>query len=577
MLPSLLNAAWGVDFGIYYGLTNSFLDTKSLINAYDGWGGSYQYFPVLYIITGVAHWLTGIEIISLMPKIAPIIGGLTIPIFYFIVYELFKDKKIALLSAGLLAVATFHVYQTSHAAPLTIGHFFMMLSFYFFIKYLNQHTYLIPLLCSTALLVLSHHFTTYFYLLSITFIFFAYVYSKKKPTTYFYKPLSYVIFASGLAFSYWALIATPVYQNFMQGKMYLPPNITIGIYYLLLLGGFFFIQWFLKHHNHIHIISKIPDLATHKKLIIGFVTILLIAVICSWTGIPGVYIRITPLALLYSIPMILLISFSYAGLTLVKQYKNHFLIYGWMTALLLSLFYSLISANLMPDRHLEYIIIPLCVPAAMAINNVIQTVKNQEIKLHVKLPSAPQLHGTHSIRTLFVIFLISLFFISNIFTVYPAIDALNTLDERVSEPCINCYEWMQGNISSNQVIASDHRLSMLLWAEGYNITFGESNMTWTAENISGCIDEILTLNITYIIIDDIMRERVVNIDVGEYYYMTNGSYDKFSAYPFTLVYRNATYNQQFEEVHWIELYQINQTYLTEMQATLSPTHNYPMK
>jgi len=178
---------------------------------------------------------------------------------------------------------------------------------------------------------------------------------------------------------------------------------------------------------------------------------------------------------------------------------------------------------------------------------------------------------------LFVIFLISLFFISNIFTVYPAIDALNTLDERVSEPCINCYEWMQGNISSNQVIASDHRLSMLLWAEGYNITFGESNMTWTAENISGCIDEILTLNITYIIIDDIMRERVVNIDVGEYYYMTNGSYDKFSAYPFTLVYRNATYNQQFEEVHWIELYQINQTYLTEMQATLSPTHNYPMK
>jgi hypothetical protein len=137
-LPSLINAAWGVDFGIYYGLTNSFVETKSLINPYNGWGSSYQYFPVLYAITGSIHFITGIDTIQLLPKIAPIFGGLTIPLLYFIVYELFKDRNIALISSALLSTATFHVYQTSHAAPLTIGHFFMMISIYFFINSLKN-------------------------------------------------------------------------------------------------------------------------------------------------------------------------------------------------------------------------------------------------------------------------------------------------------------------------------------------------------------------------------------------------------------------------------------------------------
>jgi hypothetical protein len=39
--------------------------------------------------------------------------------------------------------------------------------------------------------------------------------------------------------------------------------------------------------------------------------------------------------------------------------------------------------------------------------------------------------------------------------------------------------------------------------------------------------------------------------------MTNESYDKFKEEAFTLIYRNATVNDELEEVHWIELYKIN--------------------
>ena len=145
-IPAWTNAAWGSDFGIYYGLTNSFVETGDLYNPYDGWGSSYQYFPVLYAITGIAHWITGIDVLVLMPKIAPIFGGLTVLIFYFIVYNLVKRRDVALLSAAFLSVASFHVYQTSHAAPLTMGHFFMLLSLYFFVKYIKNAKYLFPLL-----------------------------------------------------------------------------------------------------------------------------------------------------------------------------------------------------------------------------------------------------------------------------------------------------------------------------------------------------------------------------------------------------------------------------------------------
>ena len=69
-IPAWTHVAWGCDFGIYYGLTNSFVESKELFNAYSGWGMSYQYFPVLYVITGVAHWITGLDVLTVMPKLA---------------------------------------------------------------------------------------------------------------------------------------------------------------------------------------------------------------------------------------------------------------------------------------------------------------------------------------------------------------------------------------------------------------------------------------------------------------------------------------------------------------------------
>ena len=236
-LPAWMNAAWGGDFGIYYGLTSRFVENQQIFNEYNGWGGMYNYFPVLYIFSAFGHWITGVNLLWVMPKIAPIFGGLTVLIFYFIVYDLTKRRDLALLSSLFLAVIPFHVYQTSHAAPLTMGHFFMMLSSYLFLKYMNHKKYLIPLMISTVFLIMSHHLTTYFFLITIFFI--VVIKSIHLDLRRMYRDVAYVIAASALTFSYWVFIATPVFSTFMNKGLTISSYLVILLFYVSLFGLLF--------------------------------------------------------------------------------------------------------------------------------------------------------------------------------------------------------------------------------------------------------------------------------------------------------------------------------------------------
>jgi len=561
LLPSLMNPAWGVDFGIYYGLTNSFIASKDFFTTYTGWGDSYQYFPVLYTITGIAHWVTGIETVSLMSKIAPIFGGLTVPILYFIAYEIMKNRKMALLSAALLSVATFHVYQTSHAAPMTIGHFFMMVSLLLFIKALQQKQYFIPLCGSTALLILSHHFTMYFYLITITFIIFAQLLFEKRREQNANLAFLYLLGASGAAFSYWAFIATPVFNRFMPTKTSLNPLYLIGLFYLFLIIGYIFLSYMKKRNKDQQVFKPTPTTVHYKNILTYLVLLISASILAAFYGIPGMTVKLTPLAVVLSIPMLLLISFSFVGLKLLKTMEQGSIIFGWVIGIILSFTYSLANPSFFPDRHLEYLIVPLCIGAAVATYTMYKDTHSSNIK-HFMQPLLPS-HLPHHRKRVAIIAVISMMCVANMMAAYASVDVLHIMDERVTDPCLNSIEWMDGNITDG-VVASDHRLSNIIWANGFNITFSETNTTWTGENISVCIEEINRLNISYILIDDIMRENVVFIGNAISLYMTNESYDKFSEKPFELLYRNVTYNDEGEENHWVEIYRYHRPKLTDV-------------
>jgi len=164
IFPNVLNYAWGNDYGIYYYLSQAFLSDKALAYPPNSpWGtDGYQYFPITFLIVDAVHYLTGVPISAALDYSIPFLGGLTPFLIYLISRGLGFDRNISAVAGFLLVVSPVQLYQTSQPNYLTTGHFFLLLSIYFFLAYHRNRIYAIPMSISIVLLVLSHQLSTYF-------------------------------------------------------------------------------------------------------------------------------------------------------------------------------------------------------------------------------------------------------------------------------------------------------------------------------------------------------------------------------------------------------------------------------
>ena len=616
-IPGWLHAAWGCDFGIYYGITKSVAQSGILFPTYSGWGSSYNEFPVLFTINAFAHRITGIAIIDLMPKLTPIFGGLSVLIFYFVARKLIDNKKIALLCTIFFAFMPFHVYQTSHASPLTMGHFFMMLSLYLFLKYRENTKYIIPLLISTMLLIMSHHLTTYFYLISLIGIVFAENASRKEWTLTLKKDFLYVIIVSALTFIYWASVAKTVYESFIRtgfsiGGVRLESIYVIIIFYVLL--AFLFgigvritrrlndyivkfkttvkspiLKFFIWTIYSINPFAKKRWPSARSRLLIFFVV--LIAILGSMfyfttTKMPWVGFSFTNLSIVYALPLTVAIAFGIAGTRYTWYMKNGLFIRGWIIAIAISFIFMLATNNrtILPHRHLEYIMAPLAILTVLGIGGIFSdpfykglfsNLKNRK-DIYVRYISnkITIIYKNRLISFLVIVILVT----SLAGTTYEVHKLLDRSWEEITTEDIASFDWMNSTLNKNtSVIASDHRLERMIESYGFNTTKDEMIVLWSAEHISEYVDELIGVGknysrITHILVDDIMKNRGVHIGPKEgvfrTIYMTNdtwnASYEKFKKQPFELVYVNQSVNineETLEPIHWAEVYRINWTYI----------------
>lgn len=555
----------------------------------------------------MTHWITGLEILTIMPKIAPIFGGFSVLIFYFLAYELFGSRKKAILSTLLLSVLPFHVYQLSHASPLTMGHFFMILSLYLFIKFRKNTVYVFPLMISTVLLFMSHHLTTYFYMITLIFILFFENASQKNWTKHLKKDILYIIIASMLVFAYWIFIATPVFEDFMRygftiAGIQFGPLIVLILFYILFFISLPFSKmvWrFGKYSEkknvenpnstlfrillkfNIFINKKEPSIKSRKKIIFGILLIFLSAmVLFAFIPIPWTNFPFTFESIILAIPLLIVFAFTAAGFRYTCHIKNGFFIRGWFFAIIISFIYATItkSTTLFPHRHFEYLMYPVALIAIFGIGSIFSdpyftvlfSKLRKKIDLYVNYKHK-QFKITQKNRIYHLIFLAILISILA-GSVYSSHKALNASDERITDEDLSIIDWMDKNLDKNtSMIASDHRLARIAEAIGFNTTKDETINLWNAENISEYIDELKGISknhtrITHIIIDDIMKDDVVHVGFGKIVYMTNESwtlgYDKFSMQPFEQIYRNETINLYTGlSLHWAEIYRVNWTYI----------------
>ena len=571
-IPAWTNAAWGNDIGVYYGLTNSFVKYGTIFNSYEGWGGSYEYFPLLYIIGGSIHLITGVSIIKSLTYSAPVFGALTSLFLFLITYELFNNKRIALLAAAFLAVNPIHLYQTSHAAPLTIGHFFMLLSLYFFLALKRRKRFLVPLIISSGLLILSHHLTTYIYIIALTGIISAsnlFASDRKKKLLF---ELTYLAIFSAASFTYWLLVAGNHFNSVMKSGSQLLPKFVIVLFYFGLIGLFLFTSILKKYFSKL----KIPKYHGKYDSNIGLsvvAAILLIMIMgTTFITIPGTSARLNWEIILVSIPIICIIAFMVMGSVYLYCSKRQAFLFGWMGAILFSLIVALITQNriLFPERHFEYLMVPLSVIAAIGayefyrrglkfrmIKGSSRDMKEYPLKqtrLIIKRPTAFRR---------FCIGLVLVVLISNGISSYPMRTSVGGFNEDYSQQVMYAMDWFNENVDKNLTIATQLPYAQFLESEGYNfrnVTYeNDVYWLWYVDTWEECVKELNTSNstrlppVSYILVDNVMFSTGVQLLVGGVPLpMTPGSYAKFSSYPFIQVYRNETQDHK----KWAEVYQV---------------------
>jgi hypothetical protein len=564
----------------------------------------------LYAVNAFAHWITGIDIIVLMPKLTPIFGGLSVLVFYFLVYELIGSKKIAIASSLLLSVLPFHVYQLSHASPLTIGHFFMVSSLYFFVKSRRKTSYVLPLFISTILLIMSHHLTTYFYVISLIFILFFENAGQKEWTTSFKYDFAYIFSTSILVFAYWAFIATTVHNSFInQGfSMFgirLQSIYLIAFFYILFFTSigisklvYKFNKWLENAITDVKnrviellliIIWKInpfvkKDEPTIKSRIILFILIMIIFLSSMFyfmdKPLPWTNFAFTIESIILATPLLVIFAFVAVGFRFTAHIKNGFFIRGWLFALILSFLYGLISNSkiIYPHRHFEYLMYPCAIISIFGIGAIFSDPYHKSLFLNLRkkisltvLYRSLEKKITQKKRILHAL-IIGILVISLAGSSYSSHKALEASDERITLEDLAALEWIYENLNKNHsMIASDHRLARMAESQGFNTTKDETRWLWNSENLSEYVDELMGIGknhtrITHLIVDDIMRDEVVHVGFAKIVFMTNetwtGGYDKFSKQPFMLVYRNETFDISTNKtIHWAEVYEVNWRYI----------------
>lgn len=588
-IPAWTNYGWGCDLGIYLGIAKKYVATGELFNTYTGWGGSYNYFPVLYAVTGFISGITGLDVSVVMPKIGPVFGGLTVLLFFFVVKEITGNRKIALLSSLILAVLPFHVYQTSHTYPLTVGHFFMMFSILLFLKYRKNIWFIFPLLISTFLLIMSHHLTTYFFLISLIMIVFVENAVRRDWTKHLKKDVFYILSASVLIFSYWAFIAIPVYEGFMRNSIAFGPielgnNATIFLFYTFFVGSFLLI-W-LKRRFNVFIEKKEPPINhSVKRFLMVFIAWLGLVTIFSFVKIPTMNFSLNLETIVLTIPLMIVFCFFAAGFRSTYFIKNGAFVRGWFLAIIFSLVLSLTLSigPLFPHRHFEYLDAPLAIVAAYGIRNIF--LKFDYISLSSKIRSffkiskygkiKPDFHRIHVNRNIIYFTVLILLVMTNAFSVYSLHETLGQSHEQISAGDYSTIQtWMVENLDRNEtVVASDHRLERIAESAGFNTTKDTTYDIWAAEDIEGCILELYGIGenysrITHLVIDKSMVEKQVHIGIKREgvisIFMTNESYKKFGTQFFTLIHRNESEEIDIETgrpLEWTEVYKVNWDYI----------------
>lgn len=485
LYPTIRYAVWGSDSGEYIFLTRQLAESGRVLFPYQGWGLAYPYFPGLFIVNGAVHAVLGIDTFHASLWTVPVLAGTIPPLVALLAYRITSDPRVGIVAGAIIAVSALTTITTSHAMPGTLG-LVLMLTLLALLPdgHRDSRHFVLYAIVGLAL-VLTHHLTTYFTVGVLAAIpFYREMTQRSTDVQRLRVEVPLVIYMLTLAGFWWLVVAAPFREQIVGTALPIPVWLTVLLFLGALAALPALVVW-KRRHNAWFASLHYPPFRRQVLITSAMgMSILLVILFVVLVRLPGSTIRVSPLALLYIIPVSASLAFLPLGIATVRYHKHGVIVLAFLYAILASLAFAIVTNShvFFPFRHLDYM------ATAMAPLLGLGMLMVYDQTLASRIPT-----DRPRARALFIAGFAALLILSLALS-FPPREVLGGFEEGVGEDELAAVEWAATHhdiIPKNATIAADHRVSSLLWGiAGLHPTWDYTPRTYHSENASDVLDEL---------------------------------------------------------------------------------------
>jgi hypothetical protein len=555
--PLLSFALFGSDTGEYYRLTSALLSTGGIPrgSSYLGWGFAYPDFPGIFLLAGAAAGATGTDVLTSLTIVIPVVAVLSILPLFLLFRRLIDHDGVAVLGAALATVAMPRLFSIAHPAPLALGDFLVIAALWMFVEGRRDRRWYVPLALTSLALIATHHLSSYFFLLSALggLVFLELVrpgsWSRRFPA----RELAFLAVFSGVLLAYWFAYARSFASVVEQGipglssAALVPVGLAI-ILGALLVGSGAVVRRVRARPRRRPLSLKVPSdgsLLRDAAIILAGTTVGIAALLLR--PLPGTSQTTTLASIVFFAPLLLTIAGTSGSRRLVAFHRLGPFALAWTLVLGLSALFAIATADpvVLPSRHPEYLLIPVMLLVAVSMGRLV-------VRSADRRGRAGLMTGGVALVVLVA---------ANAAIVYPPPVDLGGFQEGLTSADAGLWMWVGIGIPPSAVVATDHRLSSMIFGfDGNRATWDSTPALFVGNNASAAFLELRgtfaphadppnydRLPVWVVAVDATMVGGVA-LDPGARAWPLSGAAEQWlAAPPFVPVYENGA-----QVVYWVD-------------------------
>lgn len=554
--PYLSYAVFGSDTGEYYRLTATLLSTGHLPHgaAYGGWGAAYPDFPGIYVLASAGAGALGIDAFSALTIIIPVVAVLSVFPLFLLFRRLYPQDTVALLAAGIASIAMPRLFSIAHPAPLALGDFLCVAALWMMVEGRRDVRWYLPLSLTAGALIVTHHLSSYFFVVTALGAIFLLemwrpaLWSRRFPAREFVFLAAFV----SVTFLYWFYGTTSFVTKVILNGLPFPSYVGFAVFEILaltaLLAAALLIRWRRARHRLRGDTVRLPtdrslvrDLVAIAVIVFGLISVILLV------PIPGTSQTTTPLAILWFSPLLALGIFGAGSRRTPAMARLGPFALSWLAALGVSAGLMLtlsafagtdprfvtvasFAATISPERHVEYLFLPIGLLVAIGIARLVARSRDRGGR------------RAFYAAAMGVVVLLA----ANAAIVYPPQSELGGFEEGLTHGDAALWMWIGVAAPSDWVVASDHRLSSIIFGvDGNAATWVTTPALFTGSNASAAFAELRSVGapssprpVDLVAVDSVMYGGVALDPSQQALPLSEAAIAWFASLPFVPIYEN---------------------------------------